>query len=71
MPSDGDNLQRLAGKPAPERRKCRVCMIPMNSDAENRIGVHVRCVYNIKQRRVAAIPSPRYGRHSPATDSRR
>lgn len=64
MPSDdGDYLQRAHGRVDTPRRRCKVCHIPMNSDAENRLGVHVRCVYDMTaKRKKYAIPGPRYGR---------
>jgi hypothetical protein len=60
---DGEDVQRLTGKVMLPRVKCRACGIPMNSDAENRLGIHVRCVYDIEQKRkTRSHPGPRYGR---------
>lgn len=59
---DGENVQKLVGKVLTPRNRCKVCKIPMNSDAENRLGVHVRCVYDVSLRKKYAIPGPRYGR---------
>lgn len=48
-------------KDIPERL-CRTCGTPLTSGAEYRLGIHVRCVYNITQRsKTFKIPRPRYG----------
>ena len=61
MPLDDEKVQRLVGRVESPRRRCKVCKIPMNSDAENRLGVHVRCVYDVSRRQSYAIPGPQYG----------
>lgn len=41
---------------------CRCCGIPLLSKAEAAIGVHIRCVQDIKLRAVrTTIPRPGYG----------
>jgi hypothetical protein len=64
MPLDDDEIiQRRYGKVLTPRKRCKVCQIPMNSDTENRLGVHVRCVYDTTTRlKKYKIPGPRYGR---------
>jgi hypothetical protein len=57
-----EKIQRAFGKVERPRVKCRVCHIPMNSDAENRLGVHVRCVYDMSRRAERRIKGPSYGR---------
>jgi hypothetical protein len=67
MPSDDDeHIQRKYGRPERPRNRCKVCQIPMNSEAENRLGVHVRCVYDVSVKmKKYEIPGPRYGRARP------
>jgi hypothetical protein len=62
---DGEFLQKALGRVEIKRRNCRVCNIPMNSDAENRIGVHIRCVYDVSKRQKYTTQGPRYGRCRP------
>lgn len=52
-----------------DEKLCRVCSITLLSDAEYRIGVHVRCVYNagLKFKRVT-IPGPSYGNKRQQSD---
>lgn len=64
-----DDVQRLVGKVESPRRRCKVCHIPMNSDAENRLGVHVRCVYDVSRRQSYVIPGPRYGNPKRVTEA--
>ena len=40
---------------------CNVCGVPCLTTAEARIGVHVACVQEVNNRRVARIPRPGYG----------
>lgn len=69
MPSDAadpEYVQQRAGRVQGTKRRCKVCHIHMQSDAENRLGVHVRCVYDSKVKMSqSAIPSPKYGHRRP------
>jgi hypothetical protein len=39
---------------------CRICAIGLFSKTEERLGIHVRCLYEARFTAVT-IPSPRYG----------
>ncbi len=59
---DGEHLQKLHGRPQMERRRCRLCFIPMHTAVENRLGIHIRCVYHASQRQTVTLRGPVYGR---------
>lgn len=57
-------MGKLLDKQLPPIRNCRHCGTMLATGAEWRLGIHIWCVYHIKQSAVAAaIPRPRYGRH--------
>lgn len=38
-------------------------MVPLLTNAEIKVGIHIRCVFDIEQRRKThRLPGPRYGR---------
>ena len=42
---------------------CRYCMIPLSTDAEARMGIHIACVQELAIRKKKyTIPRPQYGR---------
>lgn len=67
LEDDAEPVQAMYGKKQVERRNCHVCHIPMNTLAENRIGVHVKCVYDVSRRRKIIPEVPSYGRRRPQT----
>lgn len=54
----------MAGRKAKDEEDiylCRCCGIPLMTSAEQKIGVHIRCVFEREQRSVT-IPRVRYGK---------
>lgn len=47
--------------PANKAPKCHVCGMPILSVAEARIGVHIACVQEQKQKVSKVLPRARYG----------
>lgn len=38
-------------------------MVPLLTNAEAKVGIHIRCVFDIEQRQIKKrLPGPRYGR---------
>ena len=58
-----NSLKNLRRGTLKQDKRCRYCHIPLMTDAERRIGIHVGCVAEAEQRfsRVS-IKSPSYGR---------
>lgn len=58
------STEEISAAPLTKRRasrnRCRMCGIDLVTDAEDRLGVHVRCVHEARFNRIE-IPSPEYG----------
>lgn len=63
MTNDFMQTRKLKETPAQREmeNRCRRCGVPLKTNAERKIGIHISCVQEAEQSRVN-IPRPRYGK---------
>src|SRR5882672_4383984 len=60
IPPEGGHVRGVEKDKPP---RCRSCSVPLLTNAEQKIGIHIRCVFEKSLVKAAVtIPRPRYGK---------